>query len=131
MLHGFGERAADAQNIAIAFGVAKPIIAMLEMVDVNIGAGEGVAFAPELLDVTVESATVAQVGERIDIGVALKQLALLLQDGMRLLQLLANGAQLSRQRGNIEFGGRDAIRKSLKIGNNRLLAQAVRLVHDG
>ena len=131
MLHGFGERAADAQNIAIAFGMAKPIIAMLEMVDVNIGAGEGVAFAPELLDVTVESAAVAQVGERVDIGVALKQLALLLQDGMRLLQLLANGAQLSRQRGNIEFGGRDAIRKSLKIGNNRLLAQAVRLVHDG
>ena len=101
------------------------------MVDVNIGAGEGVAFAPELLDVTVESAAVAQVGERVDIGVALKQPALLLQDGMRLLQLLANGAQLSRQRGNIEFGGRDAIRKSLKIGNNRLLAQAVRLVHDG
>ena len=131
MLHGFGERAADAQNIAIAFGVAKPIVAMLEMVDVNIGAGEGVAFAPELLDVTVESAAVAQVGERVDIGVALKQLALLLQDGMRLLQLLTNGAQLSRQRGNIEFGGRDAIRKSLKIGNNRLLAQAVRLVHDG
>ena len=92
MLHGFGERAADAQNIAIAFGVAKPIIAMLEMVDVNIGAGEGVAFAPELLDVTVESAAVAQVGERIDIGVALKQPALLLQDGMRLLQLLTNGA---------------------------------------
>ena len=87
MLHGFGERAADAQNIAIAFGVAKPIIAMLEMVDANIGAGEGVAFAPELLDVTVESVAVAQVGERIDIGVALKQLALLLQDGMRLLQL--------------------------------------------
>ena len=125
MLHGFGERAADAQNIAIAFGVAKPIIAMFEMVDVNIGAGEGVTFVPELLDVTVESAAVAQVGERVDIGVALKQPALLLQDGMRLLQLLANGAQLSRQRGNIEFGGRDAIRKSLKIGNNRLLAQAI------
>ena len=72
--------------------MAKPIVAMLEMVDVNIGAGEGVAFAPELLDVTVESVAVAQVGERIDIGVALKQLALLLQDGMRLLQLLTNGA---------------------------------------
>lgn len=77
MLHGFGERAADAQNIAIAFGVAKPIIAMFEMADVNIGAGEGVAFVPELLDVTVESVAVAQVGERVDIGVALKQLALL------------------------------------------------------
>ena len=87
MLHGFGERAADAQNIAIAFGVAKPIIAMFEMVDVNIGAGKGVAFAPELLDVTVESVAVAQVGERVDMGVALKQPALLLQDGMRLLQL--------------------------------------------
>ena len=98
---------------------------MFEMVDVNIGAGEGVTFVPELLDVTVESAAVAQVGERVDIGVALKQPALLLQDGMCLLQLLANGAQLSRQRGNIEFGGRDAIRKSLKIGNNRLLAQAI------
>ena len=72
--------------------MAKPIIAMFEMVDVNIGAGEGAAFAPELLDVTVESAAVAQVGERIDLGVALKQLALLLQDGMRLLQLLTNGA---------------------------------------
>ena len=92
MLHGFGERAADAQNIAVAFGVAKPIVTMLEMVDVNIGAGEGVAFAPELLDVTVKSVAVAQVGERIDIGVALKQLALLLQDGMRLLQLLTNSA---------------------------------------
>lgn len=92
MFHCFGERAADAQNIAIAFGVPKLIIAMLEMVDVNIGAGEGVAFVLELLDVTVESVAVAQVGERIDIGVALKQPVLLLQDGMRLLQLLTNGA---------------------------------------
>ena len=73
MLHGFGERAADAQNIAIAFGVAKPIIAMLEMVDVNIGAGEGDAFAPELIDVAVEPATVAKIGERVDIGAALKE----------------------------------------------------------
>ena len=105
MLHCFSERAADAQNIAIALGVAKLIVAVLKVVDVNIGAGEGVACAPELLDVTVESATVAQVGERIDIGVALKQLPLLLQDGVRLLQLLANGAQLCGQRGNIEFGG--------------------------
>ena len=92
MLHCLGERAADAQNVAVAFGVAKLIVAVLKVVDVNIGAGEGVAFAPELLDVTVESAAVALVGERIDIGVALKQLALLLQDGMRLLQLLTNGA---------------------------------------
>ena len=92
MLHGFGEQTADAQNIAIAFGVAKYIVAVFEMIDVNIGTGERVAFAPELIDMVVESAAVAQIGERIDIGVALKQLALLLQDGMRLLQLLTNGA---------------------------------------
>ena len=72
MLHGFGERAADAQNVAIAFGVAKRIVAVLEVVDINIGAGEGGAFAPELIDMVVESTTVAKIGECIDIGTALE-----------------------------------------------------------
>ena len=49
---------------------------------------------------------------------------------MRLFQLLANAAQLYGQGGNVKLGGRDAIRKSLEIGNNRLLAQAIWLVHD-
>ena len=130
MLHGFGERAADAQDIAVALGVAKNIVAVLEMVDVNIGTGEGIAFAPELIDMAIESAAVAQIGERIDMGAAFEQLALLLQDGMGLLQLLANAAQLRGQCRDIELGGRDPIRQSLKIGNNRLLAQAIQLVHD-
>ena len=59
MLHGFSERAADAQNIAIALGVAKPIVAVLEVIDINIGAGEGSAFEPELIDMAIEPATVA------------------------------------------------------------------------
>ena len=130
MLHGFGERAADAQDIAVAFGVAEYIVAVFEVVDVNVGACEGVAFAPELIGVSVESAAVAKIGERVDMGAAFEQLALLLQDGMGLLQLLANTAQLRGQCRDIELGGRDPIRKALKIGDNRLLAQAIRLVHD-
>lgn len=42
----------------------------------------------------VESATVAKIGERVDIGAVLKQLAFLLQDGERFLQLLTDGTQL-------------------------------------
>lgn len=105
MLHCLGECAADAQNVAIALGVAKLIVAMLKAVDIDIGAGEGGAFAPELIDMAVESATVAKTGERVDIGAVLKQLAFLLQDGERFLQLLADGTQLRGQRGNIELGG--------------------------
>ena len=105
MLHCLGARAADAQNVAVAFGVAKLIVAVLEMVDVNIGAGKGSAFEPELIDMAVESTAVAKIGERIDIGAALKQLAFLLQDGERFLQLLADGAQLRGQCRDIELGG--------------------------
>ena len=105
MLHGFGERTADAQDIAVAFGVAEYIVAVFKVVDVNIGTGEGVAFAPELLDVTVESAAVAQIGEGVDMGAAFEQLAFLLQDGERFLQLLANAAQLRGQCRDIELGG--------------------------
>ena len=130
MLHSFGECSADAQDIAIAFGVAEYIVAVLKVVDVNIGAGEGATVAPELIDMMVESAAVAQIGERIDKGTAFEQLALLLQDGVGLLQLLANAAQLHGQCRDIELGGRNPICKSLKIGDNRLLAQAIRLVHD-
>ena len=130
MLHGFGERAANAQDIAVAFGVAEYIVAMFKVIDINIGTGEGVTFAPELIGVSVESAAVAKIGERVDMGAAFEQLALLLQDGMGLLQLLANTAQLRGQCRDIELGGRDPIRQSLKIGDNRLLAQAIRLVHD-
>ncbi len=85
--------------------MAKLIVAMLEAIDVNIGTGEGGAFAPELIDMAVESTTVAKIGERVDIGAVLKQLAFLLQDGERFLQLLADGTQLRGQRGNIELGG--------------------------
>ena len=53
----------------------------------------------------VESTTVAKIGERIDIGAAFEQLTLLLQDGERFLQLLADGAQLRGQWGDIELGG--------------------------
>ena len=53
----------------------------------------------------VESTAVAKIGERIDIGAALKQLAFLLQDGERFLQLLADGAQLRGQCRDIELGG--------------------------
>ena len=63
-------------------------------------------------------------------GAALKQLALLIQNGVCLLHLLANSAQLGGQGVNVELGGRDAVCKSLQIGDNRLLAQAIRLVHD-
>lgn len=105
VLHCLGECAADAQNVAIALGVAKLIVAMLKAVDIDIGAGEGGAFAPELIDMAVESATVAKIGERVDIGAVLKQLAFLLQDGERFLQLLTDGTQLRGQRGNIELGG--------------------------
>ena len=101
MLYGFGERSADTQNIAIALGVAKLILAVL----VNIGAGEGGTFEPEQIDMAVESTTVAKIGERIDIGAAFEQLTLLLQDGERFLQLLADGAQLRGQCGDIELGG--------------------------
>lgn len=110
--------------------MAKDIVAVLKVVNVNISTGEGVAFAPELIGVTVESTAVAQIGEGVDMGAAVEQLALLLQDGVGLLQLLANAAQLRRQCRDIELGGRDSIRKALKIGDNRLLAQAIRLVHD-
>ena len=85
MLHSFGERTADAQNVAIAFCVAKRIVAVLEVVDVDIGAGERSTFAPELIDMAVECAAIAKIGERIDIGAELKQLAFLLQDGKCLL----------------------------------------------
>ena len=105
MLYGFGERSADDQNIAIALGVAKLIVAVLKVVDVNIGAGEGGTFEPEQIDMAVESTTVAKIGERIDIGAAFEQLTLLLQDGERFLQLLADGAQLRGQCGDIELGG--------------------------
>lgn len=53
----------------------------------------------------IESTTVAKIGERIDIGAAFEQLTLLLQDGERFLQLLADGAQLRGQCGDIELGG--------------------------
>lgn len=105
VLYGFGERSADAQNIAIALGVAKLIVAVLKVVDVNIGADEGGTFEPEQIDMAVESTTVAKIGERIDIGAAFEQLTLLLQDGERFLQLLADGAQLRGQCGDIELGG--------------------------
>ena len=104
MLHCFGERAADAQNVAVALGVAKRIVAMLEVIDVDIGAGERDAFAPELIDVKVEPTTVAKIGERVDIGDALKQLTFLLQDGMRFLHLFANGTQLCGQCRDIDLG---------------------------
>lgn len=105
MLHCLGERTTDAQNIAVALGVAKLIVAVLEVIDVNIGAGEGGAFAPELIDMAVESTAVAKIGERIDIGATFEQLAFLLQAGERFLQLLADGAQLRGQRVNVELGG--------------------------
>lgn len=105
MLYGFGERSADTQNIAIALGVAKLIVAVLKVVDVNIGAGEGGTFEPEQIDMAVESTTVAKIGGRINIGAAFEQLTLLLRDGERFLQLLADGAQLRGQCGDIELGG--------------------------
>ena len=110
--------------------MAEYIVAVFKVVDVNIGAGKGFAVAPELIDVTVESAAISKIGELIDIGAALEQLALLLHDGECLLQLLANAAQLCGQCCDVELGGRDPIRKSLKVGDNRLLAQAIRFVHD-
>ena len=105
VLHGLGERATDAQNIAVALGVAKLIVAVLKVIDVNIGTGKGSAFAPELIDMAVESTAVAKIGERIDIGATFEQLAFLLQDGERFLQLLADGAQLRGQCVNVELGG--------------------------
>ena len=83
--HCLGECTADAQDVAIALGVAKRIVAMLKAIDIDISAGEGGAFVPKQLGITVESSTVAKIGERIDIGAALKQLAFLLQDGKCLL----------------------------------------------
>ena len=68
MLHGLGERTTDAQNIAVALGVAKLIVAVLKVIDVNIGTGKGSAFAPELIDMAVESTAVAKIGERIDMA---------------------------------------------------------------
>ena len=75
-----------AIDCRLSAAMAKHIVAVLEVVNVNIGAGERFAFAPELIDVAVESAAVAQIGERVDIGAALKQLALLMQNGVRLEQ---------------------------------------------
>ena len=78
---------------------------MLKAVDVDIGTGEGGAFAPKYVGIAVESTAVAKIGKRIDMGAALKQLAFLLQDGERFLQLLADGVQLRGQRSDIELGG--------------------------
>ena len=105
--------------------MAEYIVAVFKVIDVNIGAGEGVAFAPESVGVTVKSVAVAQIGERVDMGIAFEQLALLLQDGVGLLQLLANTAQLCGQCRDVELSSRNTVCQSLKVGDNRLLAQAI------